>query len=297
MPSLKEVRNRIKSVKSTQQITKAMKMVAASKLRKAQDSILQMRPFVQKLNDILDNVLQADEMEITSEFAEKRETKRILIVAVTSDRGLCGAFNSNIIKRVRTLVNERYRDLYDRDRLDILPIGKKAYDFFRKREYRIIDQFWNLYTDMTYGKVKEIAEFTKQSFKERQYDQVVIVYNEFKNVATQVLRTFQFLPIEVDEADVTKETVQNNMNYIFEPSREYIIRELMPQLLHIQFYQSILESIAAEHGARMTAMEQASENAEEILEELQIAYNRTRQAVITKELNEIVGGAQALSQD
>jgi F-type H+-transporting ATPase subunit gamma len=294
MPNLKEVRNRIKSVKSTQQITKAMKMVAASKLRRAQDNIIQMRPFAQKLNDILNNVIQASGESIQTEYAEKRELKKVLIVVVSSDRGLCGAFNSNVFKRVVALISEKYQEFYDRKRLDILPIGRKSYDFFRKRDFKIMDQFWNLYTDITYEKVTEVAEFSMQSFKNQHYDEVIVVYNEFKNVATQVLRVHQFLPIESVGAEGT---TQSNLDYIFEPSHEYIIRELIPQSLHIQFYKAILESIAAEHGARMTAMEQATENADELLGELQITYNRTRQAVITKELNEIVGGAQALSQE
>jgi F-type H+-transporting ATPase subunit gamma len=294
MPSLKEVRNRIKSVKSTQQITKAMKMVAASKLRRAQDNIIQMRPFAQKLNHILNNVIQASTGDVQTVYAEKRERKKILIVAVSSDRGLCGAFNSNIFRSVISLIEEKYKEYYQRDRLDILPIGRKSYDFFRKRDFNIIDEYWKIYSDMSYEEVKKVSEFTMQSFKDHQYDEVIVVYNEFKNVATQILRTYQFLPIE---SSVYEGTTQNNLDYIFEPSHQYIIRELIPQLLHIQFYKAILESIAAEHGARMTAMEQASDNADELLGDLQIMYNRTRQAVITKELNEIVGGAQALSQE
>lgn len=294
MPSLKEVRNRIRSVKSTQQITKAMKMVAASRLRRAQDNIIQMRPFAKKLNDILNNVIQASGDAVQTEFAEIRDLKKVLIVAVSSDRGLCGAFNSNVFKMVIALISEKYKEFYNRGHLEILPIGRKSYDFFRKRNFKIIDQYWKLYTDMTYDKVREVAEFSMGSFKNQRYDEVIVVYNEFKNVATQILRANQFLPIE---GNVYEETAQSNLDYIFEPSHEYIIRELIPQSLHIQFYKAILESIAAEHGARMTAMEQASENADELLGELQIAYNRTRQAVITKELNEIVGGAQALSQE
>jgi F-type H+-transporting ATPase subunit gamma len=295
MPNLKEVRNRIRSVKSTQQITKAMKMVAASKLRRAQDNILQMRPFAAKLNNILENVLQADETEINTEYAEKREFNKILVIAVTSDRGLCGAFNSNIIKRVRTLIDERYPGQNSRGNVEVLPIGRKAYDFFRKREFKLVNDYWQLYQEMRYEKVREIAEFAMKSFRDKRYDEVVIVYNEFKNVATQIIRAYQFLPIEVNALEVRQETERNDVNYIFEPSREYIIRTLIPQLMHVQFFKAILESIAAEHGARMTAMEQASENADELIGELQITYNRTRQAVITKELNEIVGGAQALS--
>jgi len=294
MPNLKDVRNRIKSVISTQQITKAMKMVAASKLRKAQDNIIQMRPFAQKLNDILENVIQASGDQVETVYAEKRDLRKVLIVAVSSDRGLCGAFNSNIFKRVVALIDQKYQKFYQQGHLDILPIGKKSYDFFRKRDFNIIDQYWKLFTDMTYDDVKEVAEFIMQSFRNEHYDEVIVVYNEFKNVATQVLQAYQFLPIQRTEQEGSH---QAKLDYIFEPSQQYIIRELIPQLLHIQFYKAILESIAAEHGARMTAMEQASENADELLEELQITYNRTRQAVITKELNEIVGGAQALSQE
>jgi len=294
MPSLKDVRNRIKSVKSTQQITKAMKMVAASKLRRAQDNIIQMRPFAQKLNDILNNVIQASGDHVQTVYAEKRDLKKVLIVAVSSDRGLCGAFNSNVFKRVVALIGERYEKFHQQGQLDILPIGRKSYDFFRKRDFNILDQYWKLFTDMTYDDVKEVTEFIMQSFRNEPYDEVIVVYNEFKNVATQVLRTFQFLPMQ---SDVYEGNETAKQDYIFEPSQQYIIRGLIPQLLHIQFYKAILESIAAEHGARMTAMEQASENADELLDELQIMYNRTRQAVITKELNEIVGGAQALSQE
>jgi F-type H+-transporting ATPase subunit gamma len=228
---------------------------------------------------------------------QKRELKRILLIAVTSDRGLCGAFNSNIIKRVRNLIVERYQDINQQGNLDILPIGKKAYDFFRKRNYSIVEDFWQIYHEMNYEKVLDVAEFAMTAFRKKRYDEVLIVYNEFKNVATQILRTYQFLPVEMNGVDMNNGAEHKQLNYIFEPSRDYIINTLVPQLLHIQFYKAILESIAAEHGARMTAMEQASENAEELIGELQIAYNRTRQAVITKELNEIVGGAQALSQE
>jgi F-type H+-transporting ATPase subunit gamma len=294
MPSLKEVRNRIKSVKSTQQITKAMKMVAASKLRRAQDNILQLRPFTQKLNNILENVIQASEEDIQTVYTQQRDLNKLLIVAVASDRGLCGAFNSNVFKKVQGLVNDQYYDIHKQGNLDILPVGKKSYDFFRKRDFQIIDQYWNLYAEISYEKVKEIAEFTMQSFRNQHYDAVIVVHNEFKNVATQILRAFPILPFEWN---INTEDKKSNRDYIYEPSQKIIIQELIPQLLHIQFYQAILESIASEHGARMTAMEQASDNADELLGELQIAYNRTRQAVITKELNEIVGGAQALSQD
>ncbi len=293
MPSLKEVRNRIRSIKSTQQITRAMKMVAASKLRRAQDNILQMRPYAEKLNDILNNVVKASGQSVKSEYAEKREVNRILILVITSDRGLCGAFNSNVFKKVKAAINSDLLEYYEDDRLDILPVGKKSFDFYRKRDFNVIDDYWELFSDLSYEKVKEIAQFAMQSFKSGKYDKVYLVYNEFKNVATQILRMDQFLPVEVAETD---EEDSFSLNYIFEPSQIQIITELIPKTLHIQFYKAILESFAAEHGARMTAMDQASENAEDILYDLNIMYNRTRQAVITRELNEIVGGANALSE-
>ena len=294
MPSLKDVQNKISAVKKTKQITKAMNMVATSRLRGAQTNMQNFRPYAAKFSEVLGSLAEKSGDEASPLLMPRDEVKKIHVVLCTSDRGLCGAFNSNIFKRVIMLVEENYKGFYERGYLDILPIGRKSYDFFRKREFNIIDQYWELYTDMTYDKVKEVAEFTMQSFKNKHYDEVIVVYNEFKNVATQILQTYKFLPIE---SNVYEETKQTHLDYIFEPSQQYIIRELIPQSLHIQFYKAILESIAAEHGARMTAMEQATENADELLGELQITYNRTRQAVITKELNEIVGGAQALSQD
>ena len=233
MPSLKEVRNRIKSVKSTQQITKAMKMVAASKLRRAQDNILQLRPFAEKLHNILENVVQTTEESITNEYTVTRDVQRILIIAISSDRGLCGAFNSNVFKKVRAIISEEYQYLYDNDQVDILPIGKKSYDFFRKRNYKIIDDYWELFSEISYEKVRDIAEFALQSFKKLNYDQVILVYNEFKNVATQILKAEQFLPID---HLVENNSLEITRDYIFEPTREYIIKELIPQLLHIQFY-------------------------------------------------------------
>ncbi len=292
MANLKEVRNRIRSITSTQQITKAMKMVAASKLRKAQDSIMQMRPYAEKLNSILTNVVQGTEHSVKSKYAEERGVNKVLIIAISSDRGLCGAFNSNIFKKVKSTVAQEYQDYYDEDALFILPIGKKSYDFFRKRDFQIIDSFWDILADLNYDKVREVAEFAMKGFVRKEYDKVILVYNEFKNVASQVLRVDSFLPLEQnDDPDG-----QDNLDYIFEPTQDYIVSELIPQSLHVQFYKSILESVAAEHGARMTAMDQATDNADEILGDLRIMYNRTRQAVITKELNEIVGGAQALEQ-
>jgi len=290
MASLKEVKERIKSVSSTQQITKAMKMVAAAKLRKAQDRTVQLRPYSQKLGAILANVSSGTDEGLDT-YAAEREGGKILIVAVSSDRGLCGAFNSNVFKGVKALMANHELSSAD---VDIMPVGKKAFDFFRKNGFNLVDPYWDVFGDLTFEKVREGAEHAMEAFVNGDYHKVVIVYNEFKNVATQIVRTEQFLPIlEVPKA----EGELSNADYIYEPSKEYIIEELIPKSLKIQFYKSILESNASEHGARMTAMGKATDNAGELLKELKLTYNRTRQAAITKEILEIVGGAEALSSD
>lgn len=292
MPSLKEVRTRIRSVKSTQQITKAMKMVAASKLRRAQDAILQLRPFSEKLSEILHNVIKSLESDADNPYAEEREIRKVLLVPVTSDKGLCGAFNTNIIKRTLALIKSDFAEIYDRGDLDLMPVGLKGFDYFRKRGYSVIEDYKKLFSDLTFNQVSKAADTLVNGFINKDYDQIILVYNEFKNVATQILRTEQFLPIPNQEGD---NKANQFTDYIFEPSKSEIKRELIPRSLRIQFYKALLESNASEHGARMTAMETATENAEELLEELQIIYNRTRQAAITKEILDIVGGAEALS--
>lgn len=294
MPNLKEVKGRIKSIKSTQQITKAMKMVAASKLRRAQDSIIQMRPYADKLFGILGNVTASSDGNIQSIFAESREVKRVLLVVVSSDKGLCGAFNTNAFKAAVRRIEEYYTDQRDTGNLWILPLGKKSLEFFRKRKYQVISDFSEIFHDLNFNQAKEIAEFVMNGFVEGNFDQVDLVYNEFKNVATQVQRVDAFLPIERIADDTAKTATA--VDYIVEPSVEYIIQELIPQTLKIQFYKALLESNASEHGARMTAMDKATENAGELLKDLTLMYNRTRQAAITKEILEIVGGAEALSQ-
>jgi F-type H+-transporting ATPase subunit gamma len=293
MANLKEVRTRIQSVKSTQQITKAMKMVAASKLRKAQDAILLMRPYAQKLTGIMKNASANVESTQKSEFAEDRSAEKVLIVIITSDRGLCGAFNTNVIKAGLRTVQEKYKEQEIAGNLWFLPIGKKAYDYFTKRNYQIVGDYYDVYRDLSFNKAKEIAEFAMKSFTAGDFDRVELVYNEFKNVATQILRVDQFLPVEQDE---TEEAVEPT-NYIFEPSVETIIKDLIPISLKIKFYSALLESNASEHGARMTAMGQATENAGELLNDLKLIYNRTRQAAITTEILEIVGGAEALENN
>ncbi|ALD21921.1 ATP synthase F1 subunit gamma [Hymenobacter sp. DG25A] len=293
MASLKEVRNRIQSVSSTQQITKAMKMVAAAKLRRAQDNILRMRPYAQRLNSILSNLTGLAGGEIVSEYAVQREVRRVLVIAVTSDRGLAGAFNSNVFKGVNALVQERYAAQAAAGNITVLAIGKKAHDYFGKRG-PLLGDYNHVFTKLSFDTVRVAAEQAMEGFRTGQFDEVVMVYNEFKNVATQIVRTQQLLPLVPAELPQgTTETM--NVDYIFEPSKEEIIQTLIPQSLKVQLYKAVLESNASEHGARMTAMDKATDNAGELLKQLKLTYNRTRQAAITTEILEIVGGAEALA--
>ncbi|KYG78104.1 ATP F0F1 synthase subunit gamma [Roseivirga spongicola] len=289
MASLKEVKERIQSVSSTQQITKAMKMVAAAKLRRAQDRIVQLRPYSEKLAALLANVSSGNNEEGMNTYSEEREVRRVLIVPVSSDRGLCGAFNSNVVKACRRLIES---DELQGKEVEVLPIGKKSYDNFRKKGYPMVNDFYEVFGDLTFDNVREAAEYAMNSYAEGKYDKVYLVYNEFKNVATQIVQTEQFLPIVEIEQD---ETVNTGIDYIYEPSKDFIVEELIPKSLKIQFYKAVLESNASEHGARMTAMGKATDNAAELLKELKLTYNRTRQAAITKEILEIVGGAEALA--
>lgn len=291
MANLKEVKERINSVVSTQQITKAMKMVAAAKLKRAQDRIIQMRPYSQKLTAILNNVSSESEGSDDMVFAEKREVKEVLIVPVTSDKGLCGAFNTNVIKAAMAAINTEYTD----QNVTVMPLGRKAYDAFKRRELTIISDFYEIFADVSFDKVREAAEFAMDSFVKGRFDKVVLVYNEFKNVATQVVRNEQFLPMESESTE--EQAKASKADYIMEPSREYIVNELVPTSLKIQFYKAVLESNASEHGARMTAMEKATENAGDLLKDLRLMYNRTRQAAITNEILEIVAGAEALGSN
>lgn len=292
MPSLKEVKNRISSVISTQQITKAMKMVAAAKLRKSQDRIIQMRPFAQKLNSILKN-LSAAQLNGDGDnwYSQVREEKRILIVAVSSDRGLCGSFNSNIFKGVNRLIEEKYSDQFRKGNVTVLTIGKKSADYFGKRKCSLVGDFTLLLSSLSFENVSRAADFIMQAFKDAKFDKVEVVYNEFKNVATQILRTEQLLPILPPTQTTTS---SQQVDYIYQPSQDEIISGLIPKSLKIQLYKAVLDSNAAENGARMTAMDKATENAGELLKQLRLTYNRTRQAAITKEILEIVGGAEAL---
>jgi F-type H+-transporting ATPase subunit gamma len=296
MANLKEVKGRIQSVTSTQQITKAMKMVAAAKLRRAQDRILQMRPYAQKLSVIMQNISSSVDQEvIENPFAEIRTPQNVLLVVVSSDRGLCGAFNSNVFKFTRSLIEEKYSGIQEEGGLYILPIGKRSKDYFVKRDYQVITDHFELMGNLDFEKSIEASKMVQEKFINGEFDKVEIVYNEFKNVATQILKNDQYLPIS--EVDIEEETGgQDDVDYIYEPDQEFIFSEIVPKSLNIQFYKSLLESNAAENGARMTAMDQATDNAAELLKELKLTYNRTRQAAITKEILEIVGGAEALAQ-
>lgn len=297
MANLKEIKNRISSVSSTQQITRAMKMVAAAKLRRAQERITQLRPYVQKLSEVLQNVSSSLSTETHNPFAEESDDlKNVLVVAISSDRGLCGGFNANVAKAVVRLVGEQHDDLRKSGNLEVLTIGKKVFDYFRKRDYKLIDKYTSLFGNLTFDNVKAAAEFAMDGFLTKKYDKVYLVYNEFKNVATQIIRTEQFLPIPQEEKEVPQNTPTKEIDYIFEPSKEEIVRLIIPKTLKISFYKAVLESNASEHGARMTAMDKATDNAQELLKELKLTYNRSRQAAITTEILEIVGGAEALAQ-
>jgi F-type H+-transporting ATPase subunit gamma len=290
MASLKEVKNRITSVISTQQITKAMRMVAASKLRRAQDKMQQMRPYAGKLTTLVTNLTASLGAENDADwYAAKRTENKILVIAITSDRGLCGAFNSTVLKATVRLVQERYPKQYSEGNVTILPLGKRAMEYFSKRKFNCQDSFWGIFGQLNFDNVSAAGNYIIETFKREGFDKVDIVYNEFKNVATQILKVEQFLPLTVDASSSSQAP-----DYIFEPEAEVLLAGLIPQLLNVQLYRAVLESNAAEHAARMTAMDKASENAGELLKELKLLYNRSRQAAITKEILEIVGGAEAL---
>lgn len=295
MANLKEVKARIQSVESTQQITKAMKMVAAAKLRRAQDRIIQMRPFSQKLSAVMKNISSSiDTSQVENPYAEIRNAENVLLVVVTSDRGLCGAFNSNVFKFTKRIIEEKYAAVEARGGLYIMPIGKRSNEYFTKRGYQTIRDHWDLFHRLTFEEVIKAAEEALDGFASGRFDRVELVYNEFKNVATQILRNEVLLPVTQESGSDEAEFVDTD--YLYEPSQSYIFQEIVPKSLKIQFYKALLESNASEHGARMTAMDQATDNAQELLKELRLTYNRTRQAAITKEILEIVGGAEALEQ-
>ncbi|WP_046758529.1 ATP synthase F1 subunit gamma [Kordia jejudonensis] len=285
MANLKEIRNRISSVKSTMQITSAMKMVSAAKLKKAQDAITAMRPYANKLTELLQSLSATLDADSGSKYATQREVNKVLIVAITSNRGLCGAFNSNIIKQSTHLIN----NVYAGKQVDVLSIGKKGNDILSKTN-TIIENRSDVFDALTFDNVAEIAEKLMDLFVDGSYDKIEIVYNKFKNAATQIVMTEQFLPIVPIESD---SNVQ--LDYVFEPSKVEIVEELIPKSLKTQLYKGIRDSFASEHGARMTAMHKATDNAAELRDSLTLTYNKARQAAITNEILEIVGGAEALN--
>lgn len=293
MPGLKEVRTRIVSTLSTQQITSAMKMVSAAKLRRAQDAILRIRPYAGKLKEILENVTASLGTSAGGTFSKERPVKKVLFIVVTSNRGLCGAFNSNVIRLAVRTINEKYTDLKKSGNLQLLPIGRKAIDFFRKNRYEIFATYNELFDGLNYEKTSAVADAVMKAFEDGKFDRVELFYNQFKNAASQILSEEQYLPVA--KPSPGKEIAKKfSADYIFEPGQEEIIQNLIPNALRIHLYKALLDSLAAEHGARMTAMHKATDNAKEILRELRLSYNKARQAAITKEILEIVGGAEAL---
>jgi F-type H+-transporting ATPase subunit gamma len=293
MANLKEVRNRIASVNSTQQITKAMKMVSAAKLKRATNAIVQLRPYATKLKEMLAN-LSASIEDGASPYLQEREPVRVLVIVVSSNRGLAGAFNTNAIKTANNLIAEKYTEQLNAGNVSIVAIGRKAQDYYLRRKYNVIGDNNEVYTDLNFINVSKITEAVMQGFVNGDYDRVELVYNHFRNAAVQVLVSEQLLP--VPKADTDEKSVSaDQTDYILEPSQKDIVEQLIPKNIKIQLYRAVLDSNASEHGARMTAMDKATDNAGDLLKALKLSYNQARQAAITTELTEIVSGAAALS--
>jgi len=292
MPNLKEVRNRIVSVNSTKQITSAMKLVSAAKLKKAQDAITKMRPYSNKLTEILQNLSQSMDAS-EGVYTRQREVKNVLLVVVTSNRGLCGGFNANVLKRANWAMNNEYKQLMEEGKLHVITVGKKATQFFAKRNVNLISSHDEIFNAISFENVIPVAEEVMKLFVEGKVDKVEFIYNQFKSAGTQVIQQEQFLPVLPPEKKV-EETKTNSVDYIFEPSKEEIIQNLIPLSLKTQFFKVVLDSNASEHGARMTAMHKATDNAGELLKALKLSYNKARQAAITNEILEISAGAEAL---
>jgi len=292
MANLKAIRIRITSVKSTRQITSAMKMVSAAKLRKAQDKIVRLRPYANKLYEILVGLNQSlADSEIENIYGRQSNPEKVLIVIITSNRGLCGAFNTNVIKETRRIISEKYSEQYRNNNVWLLPIGKKGYDFFRKMKINMLPDQNNLLHNLTFDNVAEVAEQVMKSFTLKEFDRVELVYNQFKNAAVQILSNEQFLPVSsIPEGKASLTPV----DYIYEPTQEEIVKELIPKSLKIQFYKAVLNSFVAEHGARMTSMHKATDNATSMIRDLTLQYNKARQATITNQILEVVSGAEAL---
>jgi F-type H+-transporting ATPase subunit gamma len=289
--ALKEVRSRIKSVQSTQQITKAMKMVSAAKLRRAQDAITQMRPYARKLQDMLSNIVTSSDGEVSMDLATERNVEKVLIILVTSDRGLCGGYNSNLIKLAKQTIATKYSAQMAKGNVQILPIGKKGYEHFTKIGYNVVNAYWDIFSGLSFEKVQNAAKYAMDAFAAKEIDAVEVIYSEFKNAGAQIFIAEPFLPVQ---KVISSGENKKRADFIFEPNQQVLISELMPKILNTQLFKAVLDANASEHGARMTAMDKASDNANELLKSLKISYNRARQAAITTELTEIVSGAAAL---
>ena len=285
MPNLKEIRSRITSVGSTMQITSAMKMVSAAKLKRAQDAIVEMRPYANKLTELLTNISSSLDSSEGGDYSEQREGGKVLLVPITSNRGLCGGFNSNIIKTTKNLIEKH-------NNVDILSIGKKSTEYFSKNGQNLVSSHDELFSDLTFENSSKIAESLMSMFLSKKYDKITIIYNQFKNAATQLVIKENYLPVD---QNANQEENQQNLDYLFEPEKKEIIKDLIPKSLKIQLFKAVLDSHASEHGARMTAMHKATDNAGELKRELTLTYNKARQAAITGEILEIVGGAEALN--
>lgn len=289
---LKEVRNRIKSVQSTQQITKAMKMVSAAKLRKAQDAIIQMRPYAQKLQEMLSNIVSNSDGDVSMKLAAERPVNKVLVILITSDRGLCGGYNANLIKLAKLTIAEQYAEQNQKGNVHIWGIGKKGGEAMTRAGFKTNEAFRDVFHHLSFETVQQASAAAMTAFVNGEFDVVELVYSQFKNAATQQFRQERFLPIPKVEK---KEGSKAKADFIFEPNKEALITELMPKILNTQLFKAVLDANASEHGARMTAMDKASDNANELLRSLRISYNRARQAAITTELTEIVSGAAALN--
>jgi F-type H+-transporting ATPase subunit gamma len=292
MANLKAIRVRIASVKSTKQITSAMKMVSAAKLRRAQDKIVRLRPYANKLHEILVGLSQSiAETEVENIYARSSSPDKVLIIVITSNRGLCGGFNANVIKETRRVVTEKYSDQFRNGNLWVLTIGKKGYDFFKKQKIKMLPEHNDLLNDLTFENVNLVAEQVMNSYVLLEFDRVELIYNQFKNAAVQNITNEVFLPVDtVPSGKVDSFPI----DYIYEPDKEGIVKELIPKSLKIQFYKAVLDSFVAEHGARMTAMHKATDNATNMIRDLTLQYNKARQSTITNQILEVVSGAEAL---
>jgi F-type H+-transporting ATPase subunit gamma len=291
MSSLKEIRTRISSVSSTRQITSAMKMVSAAKLKRAQDSILRLRPYAIKLQEIINNLGNDPEISAENIYLKKRKINKVLLIVISSNRGMCGAFNSSVLKKSLSVVEESYSQQFKEGNVSFITIGKKAFEYLKNKKYNVISSRNDLLDNPSFNEIASFCQTIMNDYREEKYDKIEIIYNQFKNAAFQIITEDQFLPVEIKPIENKS---NKNYDYIFEPSKEEIIVSLIPKSIYVHLFKAILDSIAGEHGARMTAMHKATDNATELIKDLKLHYNKVRQASITKEILEIVGGAEAL---